>query len=194
KYKIMAFLGSGNMREALKHYDYVSNLFFNELGIDLSDDFKTVYAQLMKTEEYMETDLQIVKRHLQEEEAIEGAFVCDYGFFRKIYQLEARAAIRKGQSVFIGLLTITDDKNQKIDIKDTAYIMDRILFIINKSLRKGDVVARFSSCQYVLMLSSLTYENGIMVMERIVRNFYQNNKNVKARLYYKLQPLDPVKE
>lgn len=43
----------------------------------------------MDTEEGLETNLEVIQSHLKETAARPGAFVCEYGFFREAYRLEA---------------------------------------------------------------------------------------------------------
>ena len=70
--------------------------------------------------------------------------------------------------------------------------MDKVKSAIQSSLRRGDVAALFSPSQYVLMLPTLTFENGQMVMERIIRRFKKDNPRLQAMLLHRLQPLDPI--
>ena len=67
--------------------------------------------------------------------------------------------------------------------------MKRLLEAINQSLRRGDVVSRYSGAQYVILLPSITYEDGTMVMERIIKQYYQSNRKCLLRLKYKLEQL-----
>ena len=45
------------------------------------------------------------------------------------------------------------------------------------SLRKGDAVASYSASQFIITLPLTTFENGQMVLERIVNRFRSVNKN-----------------
>lgn len=58
-------------------------------------------------------------------------------------------------------------------------------------LRRGDVFTRYSVSQFLIMLPAINYENGEMVMKRIIRNFKKDNPHSKAVLTYKLQSLVP---
>ena len=42
------------------------------------------------------------------------------------------------------------------------------------------------------MLPTLTFENGEMVIKRILENFYRKYKGPAVKIHTKLQPLDPV--
>ncbi len=191
---IQAMVNSGDSKSALKQYEYATNLFYNKLGINPSSELKKLYRDIVKTEKAMELDLNVIKDELRERDKINGAFVCEYEFFKDIYRLEARVSQRTGQSIFIGLITVTDYNNEPLSAGLLSNHMANLLQIITNSLRKGDVVSRMGSSQYVLMLPTLTYENGMMVMERIVKNFKRNYPKAKVLFHYKLLPLDPIEE
>ena len=67
--------------------------------------------------------------------------------------------------------------------------MKRLENAINASLRRGDVVSRYSGAQYVILLPNITYEDGGMVMERIIKQYYQANRRSILRLKYKLEQI-----
>ena len=48
---------------------------------------------------------ETVREQLQEFSAPRGALMCDYDFFRVIYQMQSRAVTRSGDAVHIALLT-----------------------------------------------------------------------------------------
>ena len=52
--------------------------------------------------------------------------------------------------------------------------MPHLVETLKKSLRPGDAVAQFSDSQYVILLSACTYEGGMLVANRIISKFYQD--------------------
>ena len=132
----------------------------------------------------------VIQEHLREAVAIPGAFVCEYGFFKEAYRLEARRAARYGMAVFIGLITVSTPAGEVPELGLLNATMDLLLEVIKTSLRRGDVVSRYSGAQFVIMLPALTYEDGETVMQRIVSNFYRKHKRYLLKLHYKLQQLD----
>ena len=70
--------------------------------------------------------------------------------------------------------------------------MDHLEGAIRLSLRKGDVAARFSAAQYVVLLPTVTFESGSKVLERIVNRFSREHRNIPVIIHTKLQPLDPI--
>lgn len=189
---ILAFYNVGWQQKALEHYDYVTNLFYRELGVKASDRLRSIYRDIIKTEKNVETDLDIIKNDLREATSVEGAFFCEYEIFKDVYRLEARSIARNGQTVYIGLLTVTDFNSGIPDSKLLNNAMDRLEGVIRNSLRRGDVVARFSAAQYVVLLPTVTFENGLRVLERIVKRFSREHRNIPVIIHTKLQPLDPI--
>lgn len=189
---IYALAKQGKNTAALEHYNHVTDLFYRELGVKPSEEMRNLYRRILKSVNSVETDLSIIKEDLREHSQTEGAFCCDYEVFRNMYRIEARSAARTGQSMFVGLLTATNDRQEVPDVKTLSGIMDKLLQIIRKKLRRGDVVARFSATQYVLMLPTLTFENGEMVLERICRAFAREYSKGTVHIQANLQPLDPI--
>lgn len=192
KHLIMAMVKQGMQTQALAHYNLVTDLFFRELGVNLSASMRDLYREIIKTTHDVETDINIVREDLKEPDNTTGAFYCEYEVFKNLYRLEARTAARSGQSIFISLLTITDPQGGTLDVKLQSKAMDSFFEIIKGSLRKGDVFSRFSATQYVLMLPTLTYENCMMVMDRIIRRYKQTYRSKSVEIFTKIQPLNPI--
>lgn len=191
KMLIYALVRQNRHQAALRHYRYVDDLFYRELGVRPSASLRKLYQMITKVINNTETDLSVIKEGLSESQA-EGAFYCDYEVFKNLYRLEARVAERSGQSVFLGLLTLMDESGATPENQVLAQEMDVLLATARRSLRKGDVISRFSPSQYVLMLPTLTYENGQMVLQRIVDRYEAERKAMPIRLIYTLEPLDPA--
>ena len=67
--------------------------------------------------------------------------------------------------------------------------MKQLLDTARFNLRRGDTISRYSAMQYVVLLPSVTYETGKMVMERIKKAFYKEYIKSSVMLTYKLRPL-----
>ncbi len=189
---IRALVATGKQQQAMKHYDYVNELFFSKFGINPSEELSSLYKEIVKTTKSTELDLNIIKDSLREHELSCGCFYCEYEFFKNVYQLEARSAARTGNVVFLGLMTITDARGNKPPLKQINRNMDKLKETIQHSLRRGDVFTRYSVSQYLIMLPTSTYENGDMVMQRISRAFRKENPKAPVFLKYALQPLTPI--
>ncbi|WP_145997687.1 BTAD domain-containing putative transcriptional regulator [Marasmitruncus massiliensis] len=190
RYLIFSLVRQNKQQKALEHYRYVRDLFYRELGVKPSDTMRELYNEITKSVQTVETDLDIIKGDLNEQNAAEGAFYCDYEIFKNMYRLEVRAASRTGHSVFLCLLTVTDRRGSLPGKEQLSGVMSELLETIRSSLRKGDVISKFSPSQFVLMLPMLTYENGEMVMGRICDRFYEKTRFRGIKLSADLRPLD----
>jgi len=186
---ISAFLKQGNTGAALSHYENATDLLYRNLGIASSKELRAIYLQIMKERKNLETDLGVIQNNLKEESP-DGAFVCDYGFFKEAYRLEARRAARQGTCAHIALLTFTTPSGGVPRLDELNKIMARLLSTLKDCLRKGDVVSRYSGAQFVVMLPNANYEDSIMVMERIFKTFYNQYRNGHLKLHYKVHPVE----
>lgn len=194
KYLIFSLVKQGKQQKALEHYRYVRDLFYRELGVKPSKAMQALYSEIAKSIQTVETDLDTIKQDLNEKHEAEGAFYCDYEVFRSMYQLEVRAASRIGHSIFLCLLTVVDKDGSLAQNKQMESAMNELLKTVQNSLRKGDVISKFSPTQYVLMLPTLTYENGRMVMDRICRRFHETTRFHNIKIATDLRPLDAMME
>ncbi len=189
---IRAFLATGAQRMALQHYKHVTDLFFTQFGVSPSEELTALYKEVVKTEKDMELDLHSIREGLQEDSPDRSAFHCEYEFFKEIYRLEARSALRTGQVIHIALLTLTSDSRKPLSQKQTNTAMERLKEVIGTSLRRNDVYTRYSVTQYLLMLPSASFENSQMVMNRIISGFRSQYPKAPVTLQYKVLPLDPI--
>ena len=189
---IHAWVTQGSFQKALEHYEYVSKLFYQELGVKPSNRLRSIYRDIIKTVSHVETDMDIIKEDLRETILASNSFYCEYEVFKNIYRLEARSAARTGRSAFLALLTLSTQDQQIPDLKLLNLGMESLLKTICESLRRNDVVSRFSATQYVLMLMSLTCESGQTVLNRIITKFQKHYPHIPLLIHSNLQPLDPI--
>ncbi len=189
---INALYQSGNQTEAIQEYSDATDLFYKKFGITPSDELKALYKTIMKTTKSLETDINIIKDALREKGQATGAFICEYEFFKDIYQLESRACARSGDSIYLCLITLSSTIGEEAPLKVMNKAMEDLLATLNETLRRGDVCARYSVSQYVLLLPTASFENVEMIMKRISSSFYKKYMKKDIGIQYKLQPLDPT--
>jgi len=67
--------------------------------------------------------------------------------------------------------------------------MNGLLDILKKNLRKGDTITRFAPTIFALLLPTVNYNTGGMVLERIKRGFYRTFPNSNIVFNYRVGPL-----
>ena len=193
---IRSYVKAGYRSKALSHYEYISNLYYDKLGVRLSENIRSYMKETMKSLGGTETDLDAIKSDLNETGKVENAYYCDYEVFKNIYRIQARLSGRQGQPVFVALLTVMSTGPKSSDVTQrnphVAAAMQGLQSVIQQSLRKSDVFSRYSTAQYVVMLPALTYENGQMVLRRILKKFGERNRYPDIIVGTKLNPLEPV--
>ncbi|MDR3551743.1 MAG: BTAD domain-containing putative transcriptional regulator [Clostridia bacterium] len=189
---INLYLAAGSRQKAVAYYEYASEMFYEKLGVKFSDPIRSLMRGVTKTVNGVEKDMDIIEDGLRESGEINCAYFCNYEVFKSIYRIEARMAERFGQSVFVVLLTLEADGGvEKQDVLDAMQVLKSIIL---KNLRKSDVVSRFSNTQFILMLPALTFENGKLVLNRIVRKYNEECRRRSIRLNTRLNPLKPVEQ
>lgn len=191
---IRALLCQKKIKLAAEHYKKAADILYENLGVTPSKDLQEVYQQILKQINVEAESVFAVQEDLNDDEN-PGAFLCEYGVFKKTYQLEKRRAHRLGISVHLLLITVTTTIALKEDSKAHMNIinsgMNRLENVLLKNLRSGDVISKFSPTQYIVLLPTCQYESAKIVVNRI-ENAYQSypDKKLKVKLQYSLGAMD----
>ena len=140
----------------------------------------------------MATSIDLIRDQLREPIAATGAMVCQYDFFKIIYQAEARSVSRNGYASHLCLFSITGADDQPLAKRSLEVCMENFQDLACASLRKGDVMSRCSVSQYIVLLSRANYENSRKVCDRVVRAFRKKYPHSPAVLRCAVQPLEPM--
>lgn len=186
---IKALYHQGKYKQAIQAYKDFSNLLYRTLGTKPSHQMEKLYSLLKKEVHEADTHIHEVQKELLEhlEDGKENCFVCEYGTFKDIYNMQSRMIGRLGVSSKLCLITIRKEDdiakerpNRKVIEKNMGRIQESLLH----GLRKGDVISRFSANQFVVLLPVCNYEDATLVMDRLLRKtkYSLNGKNMKVDL------------
>ena len=183
RYLLEAYAQTGKHNKAMAHYEHLSKLFYKEFGVNLSEETKRLYQQISKEMHNLEMDLDVIQEQLKETyDHGKGAFYCDYEIFKNIYRIQARSVARTGHSIYVALITITDRIGRPLQQQRAQKEMEALLDCTVNSLRKSDVVSMYNASQLVIMLPMINYENGEMVLGRILDKFRRQPGHVGVEL------------
>lgn len=117
-----------------------------------------------------------------------GAFKVPYEEFENLYAYLSRCVKRKGQQVQTLLFTLGDGEGypQGGGNEDAMAALE---VSVAYSLRMVDVGSRYSSLQYIVILVDTNLENGRMVAERVVNQFYKIYGGGQTQLSYDIQTM-----
>ena len=175
--------------EALMQYKHATSLHMRYLGVRPPEGIQEFYKQIIETGHVLNEDIDGIKKELLSYNDRKGAFVCEYAVFKEIYNLQMRNLERSGTVIFLALIMISSIDERPMDPLRLDDIMRTLLEVLRTSLRKGDTITHYSPSQYVLLLPSVTYESGKLVMERLKRAFYKACPNSSVLFNYHIGPI-----
>ena len=182
-------LRTGDMKGAMSVYEEISELLFAHFGVMPSETLRTLYRQATRTVNDRTLTMDEVCSQLAEPAPHGGAMVCEYDFFKILYRAEARSIARNGHSANICLLSVSGKDGEMLARRSLDPAMNNLQVLVQNNLRRGDVIARCSISQYIILLPQANYENSRMVADRLVSAFYRRYPHSPARLRYTVQPL-----
>ncbi len=187
-----ALLKSGRSKEALAQYNRTTDLHYNHLGINPSEEILAFYKQLIKIERTSSADISDIRNDLRESNDSDGAFVCEYAIFKDIYQLNMRNLKRLGTPMFLALVTVTSLDKQPVEPLVLDKVMKQLLETLKSSLRNGDTISRYSTSNFAVLFPTQNFENGRIAMERVKKSFYREGSNAQFLLNYRLGPIETL--
>ena len=182
-------LRTGDMKGAMSVYEEMSELLFAHFGVMPSETLRTLYRQATRTVNDRTLTMDEVCSQLAEPAPHGGAMVCEYDFFKILYRAEARAIARNGHSAHICLLSVSGKDGEMLARRSLDPAMHNLQVLVQNNLRLGDVIARCSISQFIILLPQANYENSRMVADRLVSAFYRRYPHSPARLRCTVQPL-----
>jgi DNA-binding SARP family transcriptional activator len=189
-YEMRALIEVGNTKDALKLYEDTETLMFEELGVSvasaMNDQLDRLGAQIKNNTDMISE----VKRNLDtSKEEIQGAFNCTYPTFVETYRYIKRVIRRSGQAAWLMLCTITDGKGFGLNDSDRLdSLAEELSEAIRTSARGGDMYARYSNNQFVVLLLDITQEDCVLVQARINENLSKESR--KRYIQYHLAPVN----
>lgn len=184
-----ALIKTNRTNEALIQYKHVMHLHYRYLGVQPSDDMQEFYKQIVHAGKTLEFNLESIRNELRESGDQRGAFVCEYAVFKEIFNLQMRNLERLGSTMFLAVIMVGNMAGQPMDSIKQDNIMSGLLEILKANLRKGDTITHFSPTIFALLLPTVNYTTGNMVMERVKRLFYRKYPNSNVVFNYRVGPL-----
>ena len=178
--------------EALKQYRHVVHMYYRYLGVEPSEELQAFYDQMVHAGRNIEFSLEAITEELTRASAGSGAYICDYSVFKEIFSLQMRNFERLGSTIFLAIIMV-ESREGPLDTVHQDNLMNNLREILRENLRRGDTVTRFSPTVFALLLPTVNYSTGNMVMERIKSLFYRRNPNSDIVYNYLIGPLGDVK-
>lgn len=187
-YYIMALIRQNKFELAMKNYEEACKVLYDALGVRNSAKLQEVQKELLKMNKSEAAErLEHIYEDMAEDGSPVGVYLCGYPVFREIYRLEVRKIGRLGEAEYVVLLTVeldagTKSENDKMEQFLIKQAMKQLEEALKETLRIGDVAARYSDRQFVILLPTCTYESSVSVTKRIIANFNSKNKGKKISI------------
>lgn len=178
-------------QKAADVYEDMRELLFANLGVMPSEESQAIQADILRHLNRRFLTPDILRDELREKDPAPGPLFCDFSVFKQFYQAEARSVSRRGDAVHVGMLSVTCPHEQELSETGQERVMERLRGEIQGRLRRGDIVARCSVSQFVLLLQA-NYENSNKVCDRIVQAFMRAYPRSPACIHYTVLPLEPL--
>ena len=183
---VQAYIRQNKQKQAMDSYENIEKILYDQLGVRNTKRLQELKQELRSMDNGQAlTNIDEMSSEITETD-VDGAYFCGYAVFREIYRLEARKIRRLGMSEYLVLFTISMDAKvaQQIGEEQEKKYMRRAMDVMERmlceTLRIGDVVARYSSSQFVVMLTSCNYENCAMVTNRALSKFYRATSRIRG--------------
>lgn len=187
--RMRAMVGLNRADEARQEYRLVSHRSREILDAEPSDTLRESYERLADASAELQFNLDAISNELMERDSQRsGPFFCDYSAFREIYNIQFRNLERLGSTMFLGVVMVAGQGRELSDIaRESA--MAGLQEILRNNLRKGDIVTRFSPVIFAMLLPTVDYGTGGMVMERIEHLFYEEYPGGSVTIQHRICPL-----
>ena len=172
-------------------YKETTQKYFDELGLPPSqrmlDKIQTMGSNILNRV----NDIIDIKKALDSNVSERGAYYCTYPSFVDTYRYICRTVERSGSSIFFMVCGVCYLDPQG---KRSPKAGDILYGAIESSLRRGDIFARYSNHQYLILLSGTKSENCEMIFQRIRKVFKRKNQNSNCDLEYNISELLEIEE
>ncbi len=193
---IKSQIGKKDYDQAMTYYENANKQLYDHLGIRNADRFEGIYEEILALSDRTASNINSLMESVCEKEKPTGVFACEYPIFREIYRVEARRIRRTGIAEYILLITVRKSGKASVDAKEES-IKEGMQFLgqqLNVLLRTGDVVARYSSNQYAVLLPTCTYESALVVSDRIEKSFRSVMGRKRLSLQFEVEEVQMVAE
>ena len=177
----------------LSYYPVVANMFLDEVGQPLPESVWEIYRWAAEGANLPMEDIRHIQKDLDEitrdDRPIRGAYFCPYEVFKHMYHMVVRNATRNSEDVILLLVTLVPLEAPK---QEMIRVMLSVKELIKNMLRKGDVFARYSRNQYVLMLSVKNTDDYKIVRDRLLTRYEKSGISQVLRMQVTIGIPDPI--
>ena len=181
--QIDCLVAMNRYKDALKVYEDAAEFFYEDLGVS---SLSRTIARYRNTEgrlHYLSSALAGIRKGLNEEERLWGAYCCSYPSFVDVYRIVIRMQERTG----IGSLLMVCTLNIAGSGENTETWMERFRQFMAGSIRNGDVYTRYSPNQFLVLLMQAEEKDVENIEERLKNGWKMIDQAGKTKLVLAVQ-------
>lgn len=188
--RMRALVHLNRSSEALNEYRQLSDRERRLLDAEPGEDLQKFYREMSHAGSALRYNIDVLRSKLTEENDRQtGPFFCDMETFREIYHIQIRNLERLGSTMFLGLVMLGDGEKKNLDPIVYSGAFAALEEILRRNLRRGDIVTRCDDYVMALLLPTVNYQSGAMVMERIEHIFYSAYPRDRVPFHSRITPL-----
>ncbi len=181
-------LALGRREQVISVYENMSRLMISAVGVMPDQESRALYREALKTVNLPKIAMDALMDQLKEATPVRGALLCDFDFFRNVYQSQARILLRSGEQVHVALLSLVS-RSGEVSNRSIETAMNNLEAHLCDSLRKGDMVARCSASQFIIMLLHAGFEDSCRVCRRLSSSYLKKYPHAPVRIEWDVQPV-----
>lgn len=131
-------------------------------------------------------DLERLVDSIRQQGAYKGALGVEYREFTHLYEFITNLAVRYEHNIQLAMITLEPFPSNPSSFSPEALedAMACMNIAIRNSLRNVDVCTRFSSQQFLVILTNTNTDNISMIVSRIFEQFYRSYDNTNVHVHY----------
>ena len=181
--QIDCLVAMNRYKDALKVYEDAAEFFYEDLGVSSLNRTIARYRNTEGRLHYLSSALAGIRKGLNEEERLWGAYCCSYPSFVDVYRIVVRMQERTG----IGSLLMVCTLNIAGSGENTETWMERFRQFMAGSIRNGDVYTRYSPNQFLVLLMQAEEKDVENIEERLKNGWKMIDQAGKTKLVLAVQ-------
>lgn len=185
-----------NYIEAMQLYEDTATMYFQKMGMELSDEMRTRFREIGSHVRTSQAALDGIRRMLKSGEQAAGER-CSLISFIDNFHFVQRILPRTGQSAYIEVVTLENADSLPLEpgkkrTDEAARILEEA---IAEKIRSGDTVTRYNAFTFLMLLVGISEQGCRILEERIRQCFRARCTYKKIRLCFRAIPvMETVKE
>lgn len=137
-----------------------------------------------------DVDLSLLVRNLKSSGSYDGAMDMEYREFAKLFEYAENMQKRYQRGFCLVMTTLRIPEKDDYYLEQMEEAMHHMEQAIRQTVRTVDVFTRYSSVQFLILLTEVGEENVQTVVDRIFSNFYEKLGDIEAQASYSVAKLD----